>query len=186
MTSEPDSMRKEYDMSAIEIEETVVGSGRERAAAAVSTSASWGEHLTGLGSGILRYGLVFLLIAIGSTKFFAFEAKAIQPLVAHSPFLSWLYPVLGLQGVSNLFGLSEVSIGLLIALRPVSPKLSALGSLAGIATFLTTLSFLFTTPGALAPGSDAGGFLVKDIVLLGAAVYTTGEALHAAAGSSRS
>jgi uncharacterized membrane protein YkgB len=82
--------------------------------------------------------------------------------------------------------MSEVATGILIALRPVSPKLSAVGSLAGIAIFLTTLSFLFTTPGALAPGSDAGGFLVKDIVLLGAAIYTAGEALRPAAGSSRS
>ena len=90
--------------------------------------------------------------------------------------------MLGLQGVSNLFGLSEVITGILIALRPVSPKLSAAGSLFGILIFLSTLSFLFTTPGALAPGSDAGGFLVKDIVLLGAAVYTAGEALRAAAG----
>src|SRR5215471_4145257 len=178
-------------MNGIEIRESVIGgsvigSRPERSATAIPVSASWGERLTGLGTGILRYGLVFLLIAIGSTKFFAFEAKAIQPLVAHSPFVSWLYPVLGLQEVSNLFGLAEVGTGILIALRPVSPRLSAVGSLAGIAIFLTTLSFLFTTPGALAPGSDAGGFLVKDIVLLGAAIYTAGEALRSAAGASRS
>ena len=172
-------------MSVVEIKESVISSGPARSATAIPASASWGEHLTGLGTGILRYGLVFLLIAIGSTKFFAFEAKAIQPFVAHSLFVSWLYPVLGLQGVSNLFGMSEVATGILIALRPVSPKLSAVGSLAGIAIFLTTLSFLFTTPGALVPGSDVGGFLVKDIVLLGAAIYTAGEALRSAAESSR-
>ena len=168
-------------MSALEINESAMRSDPGRPAATSLLSASWGKHLTGLGTGILRYGLVFLLIAIGSTKFFTFEARAIQPLVSHSPFLSWLYPALGLQGVSNLFGLSELITGILIALRPVSPKLSAAGSLIGILIFLTTLSFLFTTPGALAPGSDAGGFLVKDIVLLGAAVYTAGEALRAAA-----
>jgi reactive chlorine resistance protein C len=169
-------------MSAVEIKESVIGSDPEQPAA-IPVPALWGKRLTDLGTGILRYGLVFLLIAIGSTKFFAFEARAIQPLVGHSPFVSWLYPVLGLQGVSNLFGLSEVMTGILIALRPASPKLSAAGSLVAILIFLTTLSFLFTTPGALAPGSDAGGFLVKDTVLLGAAVYTAGEALRAAAGS---
>jgi uncharacterized membrane protein YkgB len=168
-------------MSAVEINESIIASDPAQPAAATPMPALWGQRLTGLGTGILRYGLVFLLIAIGSTKFFTFEAQAIQPLVGHSPFLSWLYPVLGLQGVSNLFGLSEVITGVLIALRPLSPKLSASGSLVGILIFLTTLSFLFTTPGALAPGSDAGGFLVKDIVLLGAAVYTAGEALRAAA-----
>ena len=40
------------------------------------------------GTGVLRYGLVFLLVVIGSMKFFAFEARGIHPLVAHSPFLS--------------------------------------------------------------------------------------------------
>lgn len=42
------------------------------------------------GIGILRYGLVGLLLLWGSFKFFAFEAMAIQPLVEHSPFLAWL------------------------------------------------------------------------------------------------
>ena len=147
----------------------------ERSAA----EAVGGDRLTNIGAGILRYGLVFLLVVIGSMKFFAFEAKGIQPLVAHSPFLSWMYHIFSVQGVSNFFGLFEITTGILIALRYLSPKASAIGSLASIAIFLTTLSFLFTTPGALAPGSDVGGFLMKDIVLLGAAVLTAGEALHA-------
>jgi|SRR5215469_1953093 len=166
-------------MSQVEVKEPAIAFRSEPPT--ITMSPSWGRSLDRLGTGILRYGLVFLLIGIGSTKFFEFEARAIQPLVAHSPFASWLYPALGLRGASNLFGLLEVTTGILIALRPVSPRLSAVGSFAGIAVFLTTLSFLFTTPGALAPGSDVGGFLIKDIVLLGAAVYTAGEALRAAA-----
>ena len=141
--------------------------------------AAWDRRLINIGTGMLRYGLVFLLVVIGSMKFFAFEAKGIQPLVAHSPFLSWMYQILSVQGVSNSFGLFEITTGILIALRPFSPRASAVGSFAGIVIFLTTLSFLFTTPGALAPGSDVGGFLMKDIILLGAAVLTAGEALHA-------
>ncbi len=144
-----------------------------------TAEAAWGQRLTGIGTGVLRYGLVFLLVVIGSMKFFDFEAKGIQPLVAHSPFLSWMYQILSVRGVSNFFGLFEVTAGVLIALRRFSPKASAIGSLAGIVVFLTTLSFLFTTPGALALGSDIGGFLMKDIVLLGAAVLTAGEALQA-------
>ena len=143
-----------------------------------ATEAAWGRRLTDIGTGVLRYGLVFLLVVIGSTKFFAFEANGIRPLVAHSPFLSWMYQILGVQGVSNFFGLFEITTGILIALRRFSPRASAIGSLAGIVIFLTTLSFLFTTPGALAPGSDVGGFLMKDIILLGAAVLTAGEALR--------
>ncbi|HVP62212.1 MAG TPA: hypothetical protein VMT11_16745 [Myxococcaceae bacterium] len=41
---------------------------------------------------------------------------------------------------------------------------------------------LVTTPGVLAPGSDAGGFLLKDIILLGAAVHAAGTSLIAAVG----
>jgi reactive chlorine resistance protein C len=44
--------------------------------------------------------------------------------------------------------------------------------------FLITLSFLFTTPNQ---SPDAQGFLMKDFFLLGAAVWSTGEALQAAA-----
>lgn len=113
-------------------------------------------------------------------KFFEFEAKGIQPLVQHSPFLNWIYSVLSVQGVSNFFGVFEITAGLLILTRRFSPKLSAIGSLMTIPMFLTTLSFLFTTPKALEPGSSAGGFLMKDLILLGAGVFTAGEALLAA------
>ncbi len=170
-------------MNSMDVNEANVlmqhGDEDERSAA----EAAWGQRLTSIGTGVLRYGLAFLLVAIGSMKFFAFEAKGIQPLVAHSPFLSWMYQILSVQGVSNFFGLFEITTGILIALRRFSPKASAIGSLAGIVVFLTTLSFLFSTPGALVPGSDIGGFLMKDIVLLGAAVLTAGEALHASKSS---
>ena len=119
----------------------IAGGPRELKGVPAYIPTSAGERLEAIGTAILRYGVVFLLVGIGSTKFFAFEAKAIQPLVAHSPLVGWLYPILGLQGVSNLFGLSEVIAGILIALRPFSAKLSATGSLAGV---LTAVIFTFT------------------------------------------
>jgi len=133
-----------------------------------------------VGTGILRYGVVFLLLVIGALKFAEFEAKAIQPLVANSPFMGWLYSILSVQGVSNLIGCTEIATAILIALRRFSPMASAIGSAIAVGIFSATLSFLFTTPGGLSPQGPAFGFLVKDIVLLGAAVYTAGEALRAA------
>jgi len=66
----------------------------------------------------------------------------------------------------------------------LSAKLSALGSVAAIAMFLTTLSFLVTTPGmwvrvegVIVP-SGSGGFIIKDLLLLGAAAWSAGEALR--------
>jgi reactive chlorine resistance protein C len=139
-------------------------------------------ELAAAGLGVLRYGLVFLLLLWGGFKFFEFEAKGIQPLVEQSPFLAWLYPMLGLRGTSALIGVIELLTAGLIAVRPWAPRLSGYGSMIAAATFLITLSFLFSTPGALSPFSPLSGFLLKDILLLGAALFTAAEALRAARG----
>lgn len=132
------------------------------------------------GTGVLRYGVVLLLLLFGAAKFFPFEASAIQPLVENSPLLSWMLGAFGLQATSSLIGIVELAIGLAIASRPLAPAVSAAGSAAGALTFLVTLSFLLSTPGALAPTHPANGFLVKDVVLLGACLATCAEALRAA------
>jgi uncharacterized membrane protein YkgB len=141
--------------------------------------------LEALGAWITRYGLVVVLLLIGFLKFTAAEATGIQPLVAHSPLMSWMYTVLSVQGVSNLIGVIEIAIAILLALRPISAKASFLGSLGSIATFLLTTSFLLSTPGAVQMShglpvlGDAGQFLIKDVVLLGASFWTAAEALAA-------
>jgi uncharacterized membrane protein YkgB len=139
-----------------------------------------GLQLETVGTGILRYSLTFLLLLFGTFKFFRFEAEAIQPLLGHSPFLAWLPAFLGVRGSSALIGMVELFAGVGIALGPWWPRFGALAGLVATATFLTTLSFLVTTPGVLAPGSDAGGFLLKDLVLLGAALHAAGTSLVAA------
>ena len=139
------------------------------------------QRLQTLGAGILRYGLTFLLLLFGTFKFFRFEAEAIQPLLTHSPFLAWLPATLGVRGSSALIGVVELTAALGIAAGPWLPRLGAIAGLIATVTFLTTLSFLVTTPGVLAPGSDAGGFILKDLVLLGAAVHAAGTSWLAAA-----
>jgi uncharacterized membrane protein YkgB len=143
-------------------------------------------RLIGAGTAVLRYGVVFLLTLFGIFKFFAFEAEGVQGLLASSPFMSWMTPLFGVRGASDVIGVVELSAAVLIAMRRWSPRLSAYGSLVASFTFLVTLSFLFTTPGATAPESPIGGFLMKDVVLLGASLYTAGEAwLTAATGQRR-
>ncbi|MGZ6124536.1 MAG: YkgB family protein [Myxococcales bacterium] len=129
---------------------------------------------------VLRYALVFVFLLFGALKFTAAEAAAIKPLISNSPLMSWLYAPLGEQAVSNLIGCVELVTAVLIAARPISARISALGSALAIGTFLTTLSFLFSTPGALSPAHPANAFLLKDVVLLGAAVALGAEALRAA------
>jgi uncharacterized membrane protein YkgB len=87
-------------------------------------------------------------------------------------------------------GLVIVSIGLLIALHPVLPQLAAVGSFLLILMACTTLSFLVTTPEAWVPalGDAAHGFpylsgvgrlVVKDAIMLGAAVVTLADSAKA-------
>jgi uncharacterized membrane protein YkgB len=128
----------------------------------------------------LRYGLVLVLVLFGATKFTAAEAAAIQPLVANSPLMSWLYSLLSVEGASRLIGSVELVTAGLVASRPFSARASALGSALAAGTFLATLSFLLSTPGALSASHPAHGFLLKDIVLLGAALAIGTEALRAA------
>ncbi len=134
---------------------------------------------------VLRYSLVLILLWFGVFKFTPTEASGIQPLFAHSPLFAWLYDVFSVRTVSNLVGPAEILIALLMALRPVAPRLSFVGSLGAVLVFAVTVSFLFTTPGAFAlvdglwvPGGT-GGFIIKDLTLLGAALYTAAEARRA-------
>ena len=134
---------------------------------------------------VLRFGLVLLVLWFGLFKFTPTEAQAIQPLVANSPLLSWLYAVTDTRGASRVIGFAEIAIALLIATRSFSPRASAAGSIGAVIMFLTTLSFLVTTPGSwgrvdgfLVP-TGAGGFLIKDLLLLGAALWSASEALAA-------
>jgi reactive chlorine resistance protein C len=148
-----------------------------------SPAASAAAALTKIGTGIARYGLVVILLFIGGLKFTHGEALGIQPLVSHSPLMFWLYSVLSVDGVSRLIGVIEVLVALLMAARPLSAAVSAVGSILAILTFLITLSFMFSTPGVWSPFpllSDIGSFLIKDVCLLACAVFTAGEALAVA------
>jgi uncharacterized membrane protein YkgB len=157
-----------------------------------ATAAGTAEHpLATAGRHLARYGLVVVIAWIGALKFTAYEATAIQPLVAHSPLLSWLYTPFSVRTVAAVLGTAEIIAALLIAARPLWPRVSAAGSAFAVLLFLGTLSFLFTTPGVLAaPGFPVlsvlpGQFLLKDIVLVSVALWTLGDSLGAARSRSR-
>lgn len=155
-----------------------------------STENETGAKLMRAGEFVLRYGLAIVFLWIGLLKFTAYEAKNIEPFVANSPIWSWAYQAMGLQGVSNLIGVIEIAIGVLIATRVFWPKASAIGSFGAAITFIITLSFILTTPGVWEagygfpfPSGMPGQFLLKDLVLLGVSIWTAGEALVAASRS---
>ena len=126
---------------------------------------------------VLRYGLVLLLVSSGLAKFTSAEAELIQPLMAHSPLFAWLYGVTSVQGASNLIGVVELVLGILVTVHRWWPRVAALAGLAVALEFVFTVSFLFTTPN-LSP--EMAGFLSKDVMLFGVAVWLTGESLRAA------
>jgi len=168
-------------------------------------------RLDGLGMGLLRLGLVIVLLWIGGLKFARYEADSIVPLVANSPPMSFFYhhPAPEYRAYMNkegesvathrvwhetngtyLFaiglGIAIMTIGLLIALHPIWPQAAVVGRLLLICMACTTLSFLATTPEAWAPalGDSAHGFpylsgngrlVVKDSIMLGAAVVTLAD-----------
>jgi uncharacterized membrane protein YkgB len=142
-------------------------------------------QITRLGHLVSRYGLVIVLAWIGFGKYVKMESRV---LIEHSPLMSWIYDVFTVTTVARGLGTMEIVAALLIAVRPVWPRVSAVGSGLAVVLFLGTISFLFTTPGVV--GTHAAGlpvlsalpgqFLLKDLVLIGVALWTLGESLTAA------
>jgi len=154
---------------------------------------------------LTRVGLVLVLVWIGSLKAFRYEDEGIVPFVANSPFMSFLYrqpageyrqhmnregqlvPVNREWHERNgtylfAYGLGSVIVafGVMIALNPWLPQLSAFGSFLVFGMSLVTLSFLVTTPECWVPSlgspehgfpllSGAGRLVVKDAIMAGAA-----------------
>ena len=145
------------------------------------------SQVEAVGRRLARYGLVVVVGWIGLMKFTGYEAEGIRPFVANSPLMSWVYGLMSVQGFSAVLGVVEVAIALLIAARPLSPRASALGSALAVGMFLTTLSFLVTTPGVWEPSLGGfpalsalpGQFLIKDLALLGISLWALGETWRA-------
>ena len=143
-------------------------------------------RINALGEFLLRYGLVLVLSWIGAMKFTTYEAEGIKPLIETSPLMSWMYKLLSIQATSNVIGIAEITAAVLIAIRPISARLSAIGSVIAVFTFLATLTFMFSLPGwekslgGFPALSGSGGFLLKDVLLLGASLWTLGDSLSAA------
>ena len=173
-------------------------------------------RLDGLGICSARIGLVVVLLWIGSLKMYRYEDEGIVPFVANSPAMSFFYrqPAGEYRKHMNregelvpanrewhekngtyrfAYGLDSVIVilGVMIALHPWLPRISALGSFLVVGMSLTTLSFLITTPECWVPSlggpehgfpllSGAGRLVVKDAIMLGAAMVTMADSAKSA------
>src|ERR1700737_1081233 len=124
---------------------------------------------------LLRWSMVAIFIWFGIQKFTPYAAEAIAPLIAHSPFMSWL-SVFGGGGEARICGAVQLTAAAALIVGSVNPTASALGAAMACATFLLTTSFVLSTPG-ITQISPSGfpiistlleQFLLKDVALLAA------------------
>src|SRR5262249_59395610 len=113
--------------------------------------------------------------------------EGISRYVANSPLMSWAYHFMSHRSFSAVLGVVEVSVAILIAARPFWPRATLVGSAMAVGMFLTTLSFLFTTPGVWEPSAGGfpaisgfpGQFVIKDLALLGISLWSLGDSWKA-------
>jgi uncharacterized membrane protein YkgB len=164
---------------------------------------------------VARIGLAVVLVWIGGLKMFRYEDEGIVPFVANSPLMSFFYrqPAGEYRKHMNregdrvpanrewherngtymfAYGLGSVIVifGAMIALHPLLPGVSAVGSFLVFLMSLTTLSFLITTPECWVPDlagsehgfpllSGAGRLVIKDVIMMGAALVTMADSAKA-------
>jgi uncharacterized membrane protein YkgB len=169
-------------------------------------------RLENVGIQVTRVGLIIVLVWIGGLKAFRYEAAGIVPFVANSPTMNFFYKYDAPEYKKHMnkegeykpeniawhhqnhtyafsYGLGAVIvlIGILIALYPVFPEASAVGSFLCFGMSLVTLSFLITTPETWVPAlgdaehgfpylSGAGRLVIKDVIMMGASVVTMAQA----------
>src|SRR3954466_7517717 len=144
------------------------------------------SRTTAIATLVARYGLVIVLAWFGAMKFTSYESHGISHWVANSPLLSWLYNIMSIDAFGRLNGSIELIVAALLAVKPWFPKASVVGGVFASMFFVTTLSFMVTTPGvgeASAGGfpilSADGEFLMKDIANLGLALWLLADAIDA-------
>ena len=145
------------------------------------------SRVEAVGRELTRYGLVVVVGWIGLMKFTTYEAEGIRPFVANSPLMSWVYGLMSVRAsrpcLASSRSPSRCSSPLARSRLGFPPSASALA----VGMFLTTLSFLVTTPGVWEPSLGGfpalsavpGQFLIKDLALLGISLWTLGEAWQA-------
>lgn len=127
---------------------------------------------------LLRWALVIIFLWFGGMKFTAYEAHGIAPLMMHSPIMSWIPALFGVQGASYFIGVIELSAAGALIIGAFNALFSALGAAMSTLTYAITLTFFLSTPGVAEPmaggfpaiSAGTGQFLLKDLVLLAASV----------------
>ena len=81
--------------------------------------------LSSVGLVVLRCGLATTFLWVGALKFKDYEVQNSEVLVTASPLTSRLREKLGAQKLGRLIGVTQLTLGSLIAGKPVGPRRSA-------------------------------------------------------------
>jgi uncharacterized membrane protein YkgB len=135
---------------------------------------------------VARYGLVIVIAWFGAMKFTYYESHGISLWVSNSPFMSWVYNIISISAWGRFNGSIELITAVLLAVKPWLPKASVVGGILASLFFLVTLSFMITTPdiaeasaGGFPVLSANGQFVMKDIALLGLALFLLADSIDA-------
>ena len=146
---------------------------------------AWERALGGLaatGRPLVLAGVVLPLALIGVLKFTQVEIDALKPLISNTPWLAWLYPVFGPAVTSYFLGAIELLTAALFIASPWSARAGIAAGLLGTAIFAVTTSTMFAAPiwmtvNGLPFLNDLGGFLIKDVALLGMSLLVLDQSL---------
>lgn len=147
------------------------------------TRSTLPERVRAAGRTIALAGVILPLAMIGVLKVTPIEVEALKPLIGGTPWLAWLYPVLGEASTSYLLGTVELITAALLIASPWSARAGVIGGALGSLTFATTVSIMFALPiwepasGGFPWLNPVGSFLIKDVALLGVSLALLGESL---------
>ena len=144
------------------------------------------QHITRAGQLVSRYGLVVVLAWIGFGKYVKMESRV---LIEHSPLMSWIYDVFSVTTVARGLGTMEIVAALLIAVASdLAARVRGRQCAGGTCSSSARSASCSPRPGWSGPTPAGlpvltalpGQFLLKDLVLIGVALWTLGDSLTAA------
>ena len=136
----------------------------------VDNNATFGEKF-------LRITLGGFFLWMGFLKFFTYEVNAVSGLMMTNPLTSWFVKAFGNSLSVGIIGVVEILAAILILIGFKNTKLGVIGASLAMLTLLVTSTFMVFGP-VIQEGHSfpflspmPGQFILKDLPLLGAAVY---------------
>jgi len=134
-----------------------------------------------IGQFILRYGLAIAFIWLGLLKLKNSEADYLREVLSNSSVFSWMLTYITPYAFSQLIAYLQMMIGVAIAVKPVARKVSFWGGVVASVILLLSVSTIFTSayvwqaPYGFPELSKLGQSILKDVILLGAAMWCVGD-----------